>query len=68
MCATILQADLAHYHGIFAFLRHELLLVSVPQTLLGAFRHHAVTWAQTDVLQEDRLRYLIGYPFALIPR
>src|SRR5688572_24786589 len=55
-------ASLSDYHGIFIFLRDELLLISVPRSLIDVFRRNAEGWSRSAVLQEDRLRALVGYP------
>jgi GNAT superfamily N-acetyltransferase len=56
------SASLSDYHGIFIFLRDELLLISVPRSLIDVFRRNAEGWSRSAVLQEDRLRALVGYP------
>jgi GNAT superfamily N-acetyltransferase len=55
-------ASSSDYYGIFVFLRDELLLVSVPRSLIEVFRHNAEGWSRSAVLQEDRLRALVSYP------
>ena len=50
------------YQGIYAFCRQDLLLVSVPASLVEAFRCEARSWRPRDVLQEDRLRRLVSHP------
>jgi GNAT superfamily N-acetyltransferase len=54
------HAGLSDYHGLFVFLRHTLLVVSVPPHLLDTWCPQAVGWLPADVLQEDRLRCLVG--------
>jgi hypothetical protein len=56
------SASLSDYHGIFIFLRDEPLLISVPRSLIDVFHRNAGGWSPSAVLQEDRLRTLVGYP------
>lgn len=50
------------YQGIYAFCRQDLLVVSVPASLVEALRREARSWPPSDVLQEDLLRRLVSYP------
>ena len=59
-------ASSSNYHGIFVFLRDELLLVSVPRSLIDVFCRNAEEWSRSAVLQEDRLRALVSYPIELV--
>jgi GNAT superfamily N-acetyltransferase len=52
----------SNYHGIFVFLHKELLLISVPRSLIGVFRRNAEGWSRSAALQEDRLRALVSCP------
>jgi GNAT superfamily N-acetyltransferase len=54
------HAGLRDYHGLFAFLRHTLLVVSVPPHLLDTWRPQVIEWSPANVMREDRLRCLVG--------
>jgi GNAT superfamily N-acetyltransferase len=56
------STSLSDYHGIFVFLHDELLLISVPRSLIEVFRRNAEGWSRSAILQEDRLRALVNYP------
>lgn len=57
---VVSHAGLEDYHGLFAFLRHSLLVLSVPPRLLDHWRPRAADWTHDDVMQEDRLLSLVG--------
>ncbi len=59
---VLAHVGLADYRGIFAFLRGESLLVSIPADLLDAVGPRVQRWLPGDLLDEDRLRHDIGYP------
>jgi GNAT superfamily N-acetyltransferase len=56
------STSLSDYHGIFVFLHDELLLISVPRSLIDVIRRNAEGWSRSAALQEDRLRALVSYP------
>jgi GNAT superfamily N-acetyltransferase len=56
----------SRFHHIYCFLHNQSVIIAISMDHIDVFREQAANWTQADILDEQRLRSLIGVFFGRI--